>query len=53
MEMTMKMNLMNEKRSWSWVGKMDDRIRVKRPDVDEMMFTTGARVNDNDSWYEY
>ena len=32
---------------------MEDKIRVKRPEVEEMMFTTGARVSDNDNWYEY
>ena len=35
------------------MGKIDDRRRVKRPDVDEMILTTGARVSDNDNWYEY
>ena len=49
MEMIMRINLINENRSVNCVGKMEVRIKVKRPEVEEIMLTTGAEVNDSDS----
>ena len=49
MEITIKINLINENRSASWVGKIELRINVKRPEVEETILTTGAAVNESES----